>query len=112
VGLDRVIYRQRVQIKLLGNRGDLLGNRGALLLVGVVEVDPNHSAPLAAGLVGFFQGGRICCPLAVDVDGVVNDHLTIIPRGRVKVAAPSEFQRILLSGSAEGVRCLAFPRSS
>ncbi len=67
MGFDCIPYRQRVQSKLFCDGGELL-------LVGFVEVDLIHSAPLAVGLVGFFQGGAFHGTLAVDVDGIVYDH--------------------------------------
>ena len=71
VGLDGVLHGQRVQ-------PELLGDRGKLLLGGLVEPDPCQPVLFAAGLVGLLEGRGVYCPATVHVDGAVHDHIDII----------------------------------
>src|SRR5215204_4981546 len=71
VGLRGVLDRQSVQVELVCGGRELLFRR-------FVEADPGHTMPLPDGLIGLLQGARLGGAVAVNVDGAVHDHSSII----------------------------------
>src|SRR5215210_8540760 len=93
VGVRRILDRQPVQAELLGDGRELLFRR-------LVEADPRYTAPVSDGLIGLFEGGRLGGTVAVNVDGVVHDHSSII---RLRLL-------LLVSLSARRRACTGSPR--
>src|ERR671912_2888919 len=71
VGVSRILDRQPVQAELPGDGRELLFRR-------LVEAYPRYTTSVPDGLIGLFEGGRLCGTAAVHVDGVVHYHGSII----------------------------------
>jgi hypothetical protein len=82
VGVSRILDCQPVQAELPCHGRELLFRR-------LVEAYPRYTASVSDGLIGLFEGGRLCGTVAVHVDGVVHYHGSII---RLRL------QLLLLSG--------------